>query len=99
MARCHLLSDRVDDAITCLRKSLAGNRQLYYVHMLLAAALGLKGDLREAGVALRQAVEMHPGMASVSAMRNLLVQYASPRFMEMWENTICVGLRRAGLPE
>ena len=99
LARCYLLSGRVDEAITYLRKAQAGNRQLYYVHMLIAAALGLKGELDEAGVALQQAIEINPRIASTSGLRSLLVQYASHRFIQMWERTIHVGLRRAGLPE
>ena len=50
-----------EEAIAFLRKGRAGNPRLFYIHMLLAAALGLKGELNEAAAALRHAIETPTG--------------------------------------
>jgi TolB-like protein/Flp pilus assembly protein TadD len=97
---CNLMLGQIDDAITWLRKARAGNPRPYYVHMWLAAGLGLRGDLDEAGVALRQAVEIKPEICSRAALRaRWQMMTASPRFFTLVENTMIVGLDRAGLPE
>jgi Amidohydrolase/Tetratricopeptide repeat len=57
---CHLLLGHVETAIELFRKSLAGNTRLYYTHMSLAAALGLKDDLVEARLALAEALSLRP---------------------------------------
>ena len=57
---CHLMLGEIEDAITCLRKARAGNAQTYYVHMWLAAGLGLCGEFAEGGAALRQSIRIKP---------------------------------------
>jgi adenylate cyclase len=98
LGSCHLLLGEIDSAIDCCRKARLGNPQLYYVHLTLASALGLKGQLDEAKDALRVAVEIMPEMGSLSGVREILLRQFSPEAMVLLENTFIAGLRRAGLP-
>jgi hypothetical protein len=66
--------------------------------MLLAAALGLKGELDEAAEALRQAIEIQPEMASFTGLRARYENRATPQFRILCENTVTLGLRLAGMP-
>lgn len=94
---CRLMLGDTEAAISCLRTARAGNPRLYYAHMLLAAAFGLSGELDEAGAALRQAVEMQPEVGSLSGIRARWGKRASPQFHSLCENTVTLGLQRAGL--
>jgi adenylate cyclase len=94
LGACHLLLDHIEESIICIRKARAGNPRLYYAHLALAAALGLKGDLEEASAALGQAREIRPEIGSLSDMR---ASFANPDFVTLFERTMCVGLRRAGV--
>ena len=95
---CHMMLGHPEEAIICLRTARAGNPRLYYTHMLLAAALGLAGDLDEARAALRQAVKLQPGIRSLAGIRARWKKRASSRFDALCENTVSLGLLRAGLP-
>jgi hypothetical protein len=66
--------------------------------MSLAAALGLKGDLVEARVALAGALRLRPDINSVTRLR-ASTPYSNPQYWELLEKTGIVGLRKAGLPE
>ena len=48
LSQGHLLLGHLQQAIELARKACASNPRLYFTHMLLAAALGVKGDLEEA---------------------------------------------------
>ena len=93
---CHVLLGRIEEAVTALRKSRAGNSRFFHTHLALAAALGLKGEVDEAGAALREAIELRPEMSSLSDLRRL-PWLIHPKFIALFEATFCVGLRRAGL--
>ena len=95
---CHIMLGHTEEAIGFLRRGRAGNPRLYYTHMLLAAALGLKGELDEAAEALRQAIEIQPEMASFTGLRRRHENRATPQFRILCENTVTLGLRLAGLP-
>jgi adenylate cyclase len=95
---CNLLLGRTEEAIALLRKGRAGNPRLYYIHMLLAAALGLSGEQDEAAAALRQAIEIQPEIGSLSGIRARYKNRTTPLFDALCENTIILGLRVAGLP-
>ncbi|HET6170919.1 MAG TPA: tetratricopeptide repeat protein, partial [Terracidiphilus sp.] len=89
---CHIMLGHTEEAIACLRKGRAGNPRLYYIHLILAAALGLKGELDEAAAALRQAIEIQGSFSGI------YTRYGTPRFQALCENTVTLGLRLAGLP-
>jgi adenylate cyclase len=91
---CHLLLGDTEEAIASLRTARAINPGMYFIHWWLAAALGLKGELDEACAALGQAIKMKPNLVS-QVTRSLMP--ASPRFITLYEKTVYVGLRRAGL--
>jgi hypothetical protein len=69
---------------------------MYFVHCWLAAALGLQGELDEASVAFKQAVEMRPDLVSQAVT---FLRRASPVLVTLYERTVYVGLRRAGMPD
>ncbi|HEY2619011.1 MAG TPA: tetratricopeptide repeat protein [Acetobacteraceae bacterium] len=94
---CNMMLGHTEEAIAFLRKGRAGNPRLYYIHMLLAAALGLKGELNEAATALRQAIEIQPEIGSFSGIRARYENRATPRFHALCDNTVTRGLRLAGL--
>src|SRR6516225_7017350 len=77
---CHLLLGHVETAIDLFRKSLAGNTRLYYTHMSLAAALGLKGDLVGARAALAEGIRLRPDINSVARLRSSF-PYSNPQYL------------------
>jgi adenylate cyclase len=99
LGMCHLMLGHTEEAIACLRKGRVGNPRLYYIHMFLAAALGLKGELGEAAAALRQAIEIQPEIGSFSGLRARFKNQATPQFYALCEHTFIRGLRLAGLPQ
>ncbi len=98
LGSCHLLLGDIDNCIDCCRKARLENPHLYYVHLTLASALGLKGQLDEAKDALRAVIGIKPEIDSLSGVRKLFLRQFSPRAVELYENTFIAGLRRAGLP-
>ena len=95
---CYLLLGRVDEAITSLRTARALNPLMYYEHWWLAAALGLKGELDEARVALAKAIEMRPDVVSPPTCHGF-TRRPTPAFITLFEQTAYAGLRSAGLPD
>lgn len=97
---CHLMLGEIESGIIWLRKARAGNPQMSYIHMWLAAGLGLREELDEARAALRQAIEIKPDIDSLTALRSRWqMMTASPRFFMLAEKSVILGLRRVGLPE
>jgi adenylate cyclase len=97
---CHLMLGEIERGVLWLRKARAGNPRMYYIHMWLAAGLGLRDELDEAGAALRQAIEITPDINSLTSLRSRWqMMTASPRFFLLAEKTVIPGLRRAGLPD
>lgn len=92
---CHLLLENIDRAIVSLRTARAVNPSIFYIHVWLAAALGLKGELNEAVAALRVASEMRPNLLSPATF--FLLRGTSAEFVDRYERTIYLGLRRASL--
>jgi tetratricopeptide (TPR) repeat protein len=58
LGQCHLLLGQVDEAVAVLRKACATMPGDYFVHLNLAGALGLRGDLDEARAALAEAARI-----------------------------------------
>jgi adenylate cyclase len=96
---CHLLLDHVDQAIDLLRKARAENPRTYYIHLLLAGALGLKGDLDEGRAALAESLKLNPEINSFAASRANSPWIANPPLWALREKTLNIGLRRIGYPE
>jgi adenylate cyclase len=99
LGTCHLLRGQLDEAIEVLRKAQAANAKLWFPHLYLAGAFGLEGDLNEARLALAESTKLNPAVKSLAHMRGQNPWLAHPRHWDLQEQTLNVGLRRAGLPE
>jgi tetratricopeptide (TPR) repeat protein len=100
LGQSHLLLGHADDAVEFLRKAHAADPRIYYVQMLLAAALGLRGDLDEAKAALAELLKLKPELNSLANVRaHWPAHYGNPQFAAFAAKTQDIGLRRAGLPE
>jgi len=83
-----------------LGKSRGANPRSPIPLLLLAAALGLRGDVDEAKAALAESRKLRPEWNSLSALRAKLPNSnASLQYAVLREKTVDVGLRRAGLPD
>jgi adenylate cyclase len=96
---CHLLLGHVDQAIDLLRKARAENPRTYYIHLYLAGALGLRGDLEEAKAALAESLKLNPEINSFAALRANSRWITNPPHWALREKTLNIGLRRIGYPE
>jgi tetratricopeptide (TPR) repeat protein len=98
LSQAHLLLGHMEPANELARKACVGNPRLYFTHMLLAAALGLKGKRNEARAALAEAIKVRPVFNSLSRLREYCA-WGNPRFLALRDGTIYLGLRRAGMPD
>jgi adenylate cyclase len=98
MGQAHLLLGHVEQAIEFARKARASNPRLYFTHTLLAAALGLKGELDEARAVLAEAIKLRPEFNSLARWRAYMT-WGSSQYWSLRERTTIVGLRRAGMPD
>ena len=98
LGTCHLFLGHLDQAIELLRKARIANPRLWYIHLNLAGAFGLRGDLDEARASLAKAIELKPEMNSLALLR-AYPGAGDPQHRALYEKTLAVGLRRAGLPE
>jgi adenylate cyclase len=99
LGTCHLLLGQADEAIEFLGKARAANSRLWFPHLYLAGAFGLRGDIDEARAALAQSIKLNPAVSSLSRMRANNAWIANSDHWTLQEKTINVGLRRAGLPD
>jgi adenylate cyclase len=99
LGQCRLLLGQVEEAIALLRKACAALPGDYFVHLSLAGALGLRGDLEEARAALAEALRLKPEVDSLAKYRALTPWIGNPRHWALREKTLNEGLRRAGFPE
>jgi adenylate cyclase len=98
LSLAHLLLGHVEQAIEFARQARARNPRLYHTHMLLAAALGLKGELDEARAAVAEGIKLRPGFNSLARLRAYRT-WGSPHYRALCETTVNLGLRRAGMPD
>jgi adenylate cyclase len=69
------------------------------IHLWLAGALGLRGDLDEARAEIAEAIKLKPEVHSLSALRAYFPWITNPPYWALREKTVNVGLRRAGFPD
>ena len=98
MGKCNLFLGHVDVAIDFLRKAVAERPGFWLVHMKLAGALGVRGDIDEARAEIAESLKLKPEMNSVARFRAIEL-YQEPGFQARHDKTIVLGLRRAGFPE
>jgi adenylate cyclase len=96
---CQLFLGHVDQALDLFRKARAANPRVFYLHLWLAGALGLNGDLDEAKAALAESLKLKPEANSLAAWRASTPWITYPPYWALREKTVNVGLRRAGFPE
>jgi TolB-like protein/class 3 adenylate cyclase/Tfp pilus assembly protein PilF len=96
---CHLYLGQVDEAIDLLRKARAGNPRFWFAHLYLAGALGFRGDLDEARVALAEAIKLKPEVNSLARFGAQYPWITNPPYWALLEKTVNLGLRRAGFPD
>ena len=84
------------EAVDWLRRSVKANRNFPYAHLLLAAALGLFGELDEARTAAQAGLALNPSFT----IRRLRFGASSdnPTYLAGLER-VCEGMRLAGVPE
>ena len=99
LGNAHLLLGHVDRAIDLFRQSRAANHRMYWVHLALAGALGLKGDLDDAKRALAEAAKLKPEVSSLAQWHAEMPWVTNPRHIALAQPTLYAGLRRAGFPE
>jgi adenylate cyclase len=99
LGTCHLLLGHVDQAVDLLRKSRAANARRYFIHLYLAGALGFRGDLDEARVALAEAMKLKPEVSSLARWRAYSPETTNAQHWALREKTLNIGLRRAGFPD
>jgi adenylate cyclase len=101
LAGCHLFLDRTDEAVNLYRKARALNPGIWFVHILLAGALGLRGDIDEAKNEIAETLKLKPDANSIARLRaiNVTQGFGSPQIQALRDKTIYAGLRRAGFPE
>ena len=98
LALCLLFLGQIDKAIDLLMKARAANPRLYYLHLHLAGAFGLHGDLSEAKAALAEGIRLKPEIRSLAEWRALF-PWGDPEYWTFMDRTVATGLRRAGLPD
>jgi tetratricopeptide (TPR) repeat protein len=96
----YLLLGRVNEAIDRFYEARAAEPRNGVYHILLAAALRYKGEIDEAKASLAEGLYLIPKFNSVTSVRNdPFFKIGNSKYYDLWENTVAVGLRRAGLPE
>jgi len=98
LSLAHILFAHVERAIELSRTARARNPRLYFPHLLLAGALGLKDEVDEARTALAEGITLRPEFNSLARLR-AYTTWGNPRYKALREKTLDLGLRRAGMPE
>ena len=103
IGQAHLLQLRSDEAIRWLQRARRALPELPFVHLLLASAHGLTGDIDRAAAELGEARLLHGGdrYSSIDHVRAFSGGYrgATPDIRALFDITYLVGLRKAGMPE
>jgi adenylate cyclase len=101
LAACHLFLGHTDEAVEPFRKARSLAPGIWYVHINLAGALGLTGEIEEAKSEIAETLKLKPEANSIAGLRAIAVTtgVGSPQLQALREKTIYAGLRRAGFPE
>jgi tetratricopeptide (TPR) repeat protein len=100
IGQAHLLQSRTEEAILWLERSRSALSDRSTVHMLLAAAYGLKGDTGRAAAELADARRLAAdNRYSTIAHLRAEGSWSAPNVRAAVESTYFDGLRRAGMAE
>jgi adenylate cyclase len=97
LGKCHLLIGHVDQAIELFDRVRAASPRYWEVHVWLAGALGLKGDLDAAKAELAEATKLKPEFGLLLRSGADEPWITNPEYRVLREKTLNVGLRRAGM--
>ena len=96
----HLLQSRTDEAILWLEKARSANPGFPVVHVWLASAYALTGESERAAAELAEARRLVGDNRYSSIVRLRAGDYwGIPEIRALYEATLFVGLRKAGMPE
>jgi TolB-like protein/class 3 adenylate cyclase/Flp pilus assembly protein TadD len=95
----HLFLGNIDESVDFLRKGCTANPRLFFIHLFLAGALGIRDDIEEAKAALDEAIKIMPGIRSIRRWRGYAAATKNPEYWSLLEKTVNFGLRRAGFPD
>jgi tetratricopeptide (TPR) repeat protein len=96
LGKCHLFLGHLDQAIELFDRVRTASPGYWEVHLWLAGALGLKGDLNAAKAELAEAKKLKPGFGSLLRWDADLPWITNPEYRALREKTLNVGLRCAG---
>jgi tetratricopeptide (TPR) repeat protein len=96
---CHLLLGNLDQAIELLQTARAANDHFWVSHLYLAGAYGLKGDLDKARASLAESLRWKPAIKTLARMQAENPWLGNPRYWELQDKTLNLGLRRVGFPD
>jgi Flp pilus assembly protein TadD len=100
IGQAHLLQSRTEEAILWLERSRSALSDRSMVHILLAAAYGLKGDTGRAAAELADARRLAAdNRYSTIAHLRAEGSWSTPKVRAAVESTYFDGLRRAGMAE
>jgi adenylate cyclase len=99
LGTCRLLAGRVAEAIDLLQTAQSADARLWLPYFYLAGAYGLQSDLDKAKSALAESIRLKPAINSLTRMRVENPWLSNPQYWALQEQTLNVGLRRAGLPD
>ena len=99
LGKCHLLLGRFDLAIELFYRTRAVRPQFWDVYIWLAAALGVNGDLDRARAELNEARRLKPEVDLVARWRACQPYIGVLSYWTLCNETLNVGLHRAGFPQ
>ena len=101
LGRCQIFLGRIDEAVESFRRARTLAPGIWYVHLELAAALGLRGDIEEARSEIAELLTIKRDVNSIARWRAIAVTqgFGHPQLQALREKTSYAGLRRAGFPE
>ena len=97
----HLFAGDTDQAINFLRRAQIESPWMWWIRLVLAGALGFKGDVDEARAEIAEALKLKPEVNSIARWRAIgpAMGLGDPRFQELMDKTVYPGLRSAGFPD
>jgi TolB-like protein/class 3 adenylate cyclase/Tfp pilus assembly protein PilF len=97
----HLFAGHTDQAINFLRRAQIEIPWMWWIRLVLAGALGLKGDVDEARAEIAEALKLKPEVNSIARWRAIgpTMGLGDPRFQALMEKTVYAGLRCVGFPD
>jgi len=102
LGECQILLGEPNGAIQFLKEGRAANPAFPWIHLALAAAFGVNGELDDAKASLAKFLKLKPEISSLALLRasdDSRLDQQNPQFVALREKTIYAGLRRAGLPD